>query len=93
MSEYSLPQITRQIGDQHWMAQIENMIKKDLHYSLVSFHHTGWVYIIQRTNDKFNCMTYKIASDPCKIKKDLYNYTITNGNLISTNVSLPNFYI
>ena len=27
-------------------------------------------------------MTYKIAGDPCKIKKDLYNYTVNNGHLI-----------
>ena len=90
MSENSHPKPTRQIGDQHWVSQIENMISNDLYHSIASCHHTGWVYIIQRTNDnKFICMTYKIAIDPCKIKKDLYNYTITNGRLISSNFSLP----
>lgn len=94
-SQTNLPlQLTRQLGDQHWMVQIENMIANNLYHALVSCHHTGWVYIIQRTNDnKFNCMTYKLSTDPCKIKKELYNYTITNGRLISTNSSLPTFYI
>jgi len=95
MSENSQipPTLTRQIGDQHWMAQIQNMIANDLYHALVSCHHDGWVYIIQRTNDnKFKCMTYKISVNPCKIKKELYNYTLTNGRLIYSNVSLPTFY-
>ena len=41
-SQTNLPlQLTRQLGDQHWMVQIENMIANNLYHALVSCHHTG----------------------------------------------------
>jgi len=85
--------LTRQIGSQHWMVQLKNMINNDLQYTLVSYHHTGWVYLIQKEDDvRFKCMTYKLSSNPFDIKDELYNYTITNGNLISSKILKRPFY-
>ena len=75
---------TRQIGEQHWMAAANILKSEQINCAIVSFHFTGWVYLIEKTRQDniFRCMTYKIAGDPCKIKKDLYNYTVNNGHLI-----------
>jgi len=85
--------ITRQIGGQHWMTQIENMINNDLQYAIVSCKCNGWVYLIQKEDDvQFRCATYKLSSNPFDIKDELYNYTITNGNLISSKILKRPFY-
>jgi len=85
--------ITRQIGGQHWMTQIENMINNDLQYVIVSCKCNGWVYLIQKEDDvQFRCSTYKLSSNPFDIKDELYNYTITNGNLISSKILKRPFY-
>ena len=84
--------LTRQIGGQHWMTHIENMINNDLQYAIVSCHYTGWVYLIQKEGVQFRCATYKLSSNPFDIKDELYNYTITNGNLISSKILKRPFY-
>ena len=75
---------TRQIGEQHWMAAANILKSEQINCAIVSCHFTGWVYLIETTRQDniFRCMTYKIAGNPCKIKKDLYNYTVNNGHLI-----------
>ena len=75
----------RQIGSQHWISAAQNLNKNKLNCCVVSSYHKGWVYLIEKTNcdTVFRCMVYKIRSDPTKIKKELYNYTIINGNLIN----------
>lgn len=84
---------TRQIGSHRWMTHIKNMINNDLQYTIVSCHHTGWVYLVQKEDDvQFICATYKLSSNPFDIKSELYNYTITNGNLISANILKRPFY-
>ena len=74
----------RQIGGQHWVAAAHHLLDRKLNCCVVSSYHKGWVYLIEKTNcdTVFRCMVYKIRSDPTKIKKGLYNYTISNGNLI-----------
>ena len=55
-----------------------------LNHMIVAWHHTGWVYILTvDVNKVFSCLTYKISGTPEAIKNDLYNFTITNGNLIN----------
>ena len=82
------PKLFRQIGTQHWNAQIENMKKTGQNYCIVSCHYSGWVYIIQKANSgvTYLCKTYKLHCDPLLIEKELYNYTIINGNLINSMV-------
>ena len=78
------PRATRQIGQQQWMAAANILKSEQTNCAIVSCHFTGWVYLMERTrkDNIFKCMTYKIAGDPCKIKNGLYNYTVSNGNLI-----------
>ena len=62
-----------------------NILKSEqINCAIVSCHFTGWVYLMERTRQDniFRCMTYKLGVDPFKIKKDLYNYTVNNGQLI-----------
>tara|TARA_Y100000591_G_scaffold161562_1_gene139197 strand:- start:2704 stop:2982 length:279 start_codon:yes stop_codon:yes gene_type:complete len=74
----------RQIGGQHWISAAHYLLQNKLNCCIVSSYHKGWVYLIEKTNcdSVFRCMVYKVGGDPTKIKKELYNYTITNGNLI-----------
>ena len=74
----------RQIGSQHCVAAAHYLLDNKLNCCVVSSYNTGWVYLIEKTNcdTVFRCMVYKINGDPTKIKKELYNYTIANGNLI-----------
>ena len=75
---------TRQIGRHHWVAAAHNLLENSMRCCVVSSHHKGWVYLLEQTDEEntFRYMIYKVGFDPCKIKKGLYNYTITNGNLI-----------
>ena len=79
----------RQIGFPKWENAIYNIIKYK-HQSgddtIVSTHSNGWVYIVQPDHNMntFNCLTYKILTDPFQIKKELYNYVINNGALMDT---------
>ena len=77
------PAIGRQIGGQHWIKAANLLRNEERDRIIVSCHYTGWVYLMEMTQKKniFKCLTYKMGTDPCKIK-DLYNYTINNGYLI-----------
>ena len=74
----------RQIGSQHWISAAHNLNETKVNCCVVSSYYKGWVYLIEKTNCDciFRCMVYKLGCDPTEIKKELYNYTITNGNLI-----------
>ena len=78
------PQASRQIGEQHWMTAANILEMEQKTRAIVSCHYSGWVYLMEQTNQDnvFRCMTYKLGVDPFKIKKDLYNFTINNGQLI-----------
>lgn len=79
------PKLYRMINDEIWDWAMRSIIFGDymLNHMIVSWHYTGWVYIVSvDTNKVFSCLTYKIKSDPEAIKNDLYNFTITNGNLV-----------
>ncbi len=80
------PKLYRMINDKIWDWGMRSIIFGDyrLNHMIVSWHYTGWVYIITvNTNRVFSCLTYKIGSNPEVIKNDLYNFTITNGNLVN----------
>lgn len=79
------PKLYRMINDEIWDWAMRSIIFGDymLNHMIVSWHYTGWVYIVSvDTNKVFSCLTYKIAGNPEAIKNDLYNFTITNGNLV-----------
>ena len=79
------PKNFRQIGNQKWEYAINVMNNDNSHCIIVSQHFTGWVYLSQKMNDKkFRCMTYKLNVNPFEIKNQLYNYTISNGNLVDS---------
>ena len=79
------PKLYRMINDDIWDWGMRSIIFGDyrLNHMIVSWHYTGWVYIVSvDTNKVFSCLTYKIAGNPEAIKNDLYDFTITNGNLV-----------
>ena len=79
----------RQIGTQKWQGAINIMKQNEMNHIIVSWFYTGWVFIVdldRHESNKFNCCTYKIGTDPSKIKKELYNYTKNYGNLINVNI-------
>ena len=89
MSDHILepPKLYRLINYSIWDSAMKSIMFGNyrLNHMIVSWHHTGWVYIVTvDANKVFSCLTYKIAGTPEAIKNDLYNFTIINGNLINS---------
>jgi hypothetical protein len=67
----------RQIGEQHWMAGIDNLVSNHLTNQIISWHESGWVYSMHLLNMETEASGNKVVT----VRQDVYKLDEYPGDI------------